>query len=706
MAYPTSVDAFITPASKYSTKPLTVTLLGLHDAATATLNLNEDPIARGLAATYGVVRFEDEKIFYTAADSGTMRLTGCTRGYQDSDPAQHAGGTEGSARIETDFVKELQAAVLALENELGFSAAPNYVRAAGSLAQTIGGVKTFTDAVVLGSTPALSGLVRLPKAQPIKARNNANSADLPLIQGNVSDQAELGSASVNVYVPGKLLLAGDPVDDLGAVTKQMLATYMPKAGGTFTGAVTLAADPTVALHAATKQWVESLVGAAGVIATSGAAPYVMLTETDQVADEKKWQMYVDAKVLSLRSVNDALGAPANILTATRGAGSAISTVGLYAAGVERLRVDNEGVKVTAGAATGTADILKLIDTLNNTGTGYLVNVDTASGSALKPFRVGWRGESRITVSAAGAVAVHGSNLTVIDPPGAFGVDVHSSGNVELTYAVYNSSGGICFGQNAGSIAFMSQLDGAGASVRELLYFRNGTDYSLDVRNGGLLAGGNIRNKTAADASPYTRARLTAYNDGTNWGYVGYGSDAVMRLVYGNSATGNGYLMIGRASGADGTGTFSEYARFNPAGLFSLGAAETGTDQLSVSCSTATYSQLSLRDTRAYSTPPEAKMVFAVKYNEAQTYSDIASIVGAKANVTDGNNAGQLLLRTRVSGGVLTTALTLKEDQVAVFAAAVELVQTVTTVNPTAPNRTIAIKVNGTTYYIPAKTTND
>lgn len=43
---------------------------------------------------------------------------------------------------------------------------------------------------------------------------------------------------------------------------------------------------------------------------------------------------------------------------------------------------------------------------------------------------------------------------------------------------------------------------------------------------------------------------------------------------------------------------------------------------------------------------------------------------------------------------------------ATFAGSIAINNTVNTVNPTSPNRTITIVVGGTTYYIPAKTTND
>jgi hypothetical protein len=70
---------------------------------------------------------------------------------------------------------------------------------------------------------------------------------------------------------GLLVLSGDAVADLGAVTKQQLDDVedtlttsitgkLATSGGTLTGFLTLHADPTSALHAASKQYVDSAAG--------------------------------------------------------------------------------------------------------------------------------------------------------------------------------------------------------------------------------------------------------------------------------------------------------------------------------------------------------------------------------------------------------------------------------------------------------------
>jgi hypothetical protein len=69
----------------------------------------------------------------------------------------------------------------------------------------------------------------------------------------------------------------------------------------------------------------------------------------------------------------------------------------------------------------------------------------------------------------------------------------------------------------------------------------------------------------------------------------------------------------------------------------------------------------------------------------------------------GSNAASNLLRFGTSG---TTRLTIAADGAATFAGAVTIGNTVNTVSPTSPNRTITMVVNGVTLYLAAKTTND
>jgi hypothetical protein len=79
--------------------------------------------------------------------------------------------------------------------------------------------------------------------------------------------------------------------------------------------------------------------------------------------------------------------------------------------------------------------------------------------------------------------------------------------------------------------------------------------------------------------------------------------------------------------------------------------------------------------------------------------------------------GKLIFRTRKAGDI-TTALTLASTGAATFSSSVTTgapsggtakpfkIGAVATITPTSPNRTIEIEIDGTTYYLTAKTTND
>ena len=64
---------------------------------------------------------------------------------------------------------------------------------------------------------------------------------------------------------------------------------------------------------------------------------------------------------------------------------------------------------TYGNATSTTDLFNITDTTSNTGTGYLLNVNTATGSTVKPFRVAAGSTESIYVAADGKVGMGTTN---------------------------------------------------------------------------------------------------------------------------------------------------------------------------------------------------------------------------------------------------------------------------------------------------------
>lgn len=153
----------------------------------------------------------------------------------------------------------------------------------------------------------------------------------------------------------------------------------------------------------------------------------------------------------------------------------------------------------------------------------------------------------------------------------FGATLGTSG-----YGLHDAAGTLQYKNSGGAWA---NLGGGGASQwttsgSNIYYNVSGGNvginnagpvYKLDVGTiGGSQsatagAGGLIRNASPADSSPYTQPRIVVYGgtgvDLTNWGYLGYGSDANMRIVYGRTGA-NRQLQIGQTSAMDGTGAFT------------------------------------------------------------------------------------------------------------------------------------------------------
>jgi hypothetical protein len=82
-----------------------------------------------------------------------------------------------------------------------------------------------------------------------------------------------------------------------------------------------------------------------------------------------------------------------------------------------------------------------------------------------------------------------------------------------------------------------------------------------------------------------------------------------------------------------------------------------------------------------------------------TFASSGLFFGASMTLQANDN---VLIKTNGS----VTALTLDTSQNATFAGSIAIGNTVNTVSPTSPNRTITMVIGGTTYYIHAKTTND
>jgi len=174
--YPGAIDSaasLFTPVDAFSAKPLETTTTGAVLAGDSAINVAST--SGGFAATYGILSIDDELIVFTGKTGA--QFTGCQRGAFGTAASGHGNGVAVKANMVAGFITALQSAVLAIENEIGTTAARNYVRKDGAV--TVTGLKTFQDGAEFGAgTKSSTGLVRLPNAGAVKWRKHDNSGDL------------------------------------------------------------------------------------------------------------------------------------------------------------------------------------------------------------------------------------------------------------------------------------------------------------------------------------------------------------------------------------------------------------------------------------------------------------------------------------------------------------------------------------------------
>jgi len=196
--YPNAIDdasSLYSPADAFSAKPLeTITTMPVY-AGDTTIGVESTGV--GFPDEYGILSIDDELIVYTGKTAA--QFTGCQRGAFGTVAAQHASGTVVRANMVSAYIKVLQEAVVAIEQELGTASSRNYIRKDGPV--TVTGQKTFVDGADFGSgNKAATGLVRLPNTGAVKWRKGDGSGDLGLAL-NANDH--LVADAVIDFAPGQ-----------------------------------------------------------------------------------------------------------------------------------------------------------------------------------------------------------------------------------------------------------------------------------------------------------------------------------------------------------------------------------------------------------------------------------------------------------------------------------------------------------------------
>ena len=196
--YPNAIDdasILYSPADAFSAKPLeTITTMPVYSGDTT---ISVESTGVGFPDEYGILSIDDELIVYTSKNA--TQFTGCQRGAFGTIAAQHTSGAIVRANMVSAYIKALQDAVIAIEQELGTASSRNYVRKDGPV--TITGAKTFVDGAEFGSgNKAATGLVRLPNTGAVKWRKADGSGDLGLAL-NANDH--LAADAVIDFAPGQ-----------------------------------------------------------------------------------------------------------------------------------------------------------------------------------------------------------------------------------------------------------------------------------------------------------------------------------------------------------------------------------------------------------------------------------------------------------------------------------------------------------------------
>ena len=196
--YPNAIDdasSLYSPADAFSARTLeTVTTMMVY-AGDTTISVESTGV--GFPDEYGILSIDDELIVYTGKTA--TQFTGCQRGAFGTAAAQHAAGATVRANMVSAYIKALQEAVIAIEQELGISSNRNYVRKDGAVTMT--GAKSFVDGAEFGSgNKAATGLVRLPNTGAVKWRKADGSGDLGLAL-NANDH--LVADAIIDFAPGQ-----------------------------------------------------------------------------------------------------------------------------------------------------------------------------------------------------------------------------------------------------------------------------------------------------------------------------------------------------------------------------------------------------------------------------------------------------------------------------------------------------------------------
>ena len=255
--------------------------------------------------------------------------------------------------------------------------------------------------------------------------------------------------------------------------------------------------------------------------------------------------------------------------------------------------------------------------------------------------------------------------------------IASSGTVSISSTTAGSSGAGALVMQGGLATGAASYIGGGLTV-------NGTITSTAGNNAALFL-----NLTATTGYQYIAIQSTGAGL-----RIGIEDSAGGALVSGSSPYDT-FIGTANATGLTLSTNGTKRLRIDSAGAATFGGA--------VTASTAGNTALTIESTDAAAGVPYVRVGY--NSNLSGQLSNDAATGKTYLDSRYNDSSSAVIIRTKASGTPVVNA-TFDSTGAATFAGAVTIGNTVNSVSPTSPNRTVTMVVNGVTLYLAAKTTND
>jgi hypothetical protein len=299
--------------------------------------------------------------------------------------------------------------------------------------------------------------------------------------------------------------------------------------------------------------------------------------------------------------------------------------------------------------TGTSTIgnSQIFDNGTNVLVGYTTPLE---------FKLGVKGTIAGVSSDYGSTATSGGSIQMFQ-------DNSSYGTIWATSNYNTAWGNVTLSRLGGEVLVRTSTDAG--------------DFSLQVSGNQYISG----NLGIATTSPQEKLHIVGNERVQGDIMTGYGSAASYKIEVGNSRTGNGSAFIDLVGDATYTDFGLRLIRNDAGANASSSLAHRGTGELNLF---------------NYDLAP---IVFVINSTEVGRWSSSGELLLNNAGIDSGN------YKLQVTGAIYNTTTITTGAPTSGTAKPWRLGEAAT-VSPTSPNRTIRVEIDGTVYFIHAKTTND